>query len=133
MDLVLILYIMSCSSASYLGMGILTHHFICFPLLNVMGLLSVNGALPCWSYLTFFVLLTAIFNEVLFINYRKNRTQEESQKQPNCKYCRLGLIEPIHGRFINPSTHNINSWNSHIIQGVIVKYILYNWYKHLCF
>ena len=31
-------------------------------------------------------------------NYRKKEPLKKAQKQQNCKCCRLGLIEPVHGQ-----------------------------------
>ena len=40
--------------------------------------------------------------------YKKKRTPKDSPKHQNCKCCKLGMIEPFHGRCKLPSTPPIN-------------------------
>ena len=50
-------------------------------------LLKIIGSVEFFYYLFFFK-----------IKYRKKEHPEESPKQQNCKCCRLGLVEPFHGK-----------------------------------
>ena len=67
-----------------------------FIMLKLM-VINKDGVIKNYVYfykmLIFYSFMTTYIQE----KYRK-RTPKDSRKQQNCKCCRLGLMEPVHGR-----------------------------------